>query len=78
VKPVLTKPTPLALHRNAAAAIRRAVNRNLFSGGPAVYAKDATGLWARITDARERKGELHGKSLNTGKWFVVQAWEVRI
>jgi hypothetical protein len=60
-----------------ARAIREAMNRNLFKGGPGVYAADAKGQWVRINNVKERKGLVYGRDVNKSKWFTVDRWEVR-
>jgi hypothetical protein len=59
-------------------ALRRAVDRNCFKGGPSVFAKDLrTGTFVRIIGVRLRRGILSGRVLNTGKWTVIVEWETR-
>jgi hypothetical protein len=58
--------------------LRRAVDANVFKGGPSVFAKASKDLRQfRIVGVRYRRGLVSGQELNTGKWVVICEWETR-
>jgi hypothetical protein len=67
---------------NALSSLRRAVDKNLFKGGPPVYARELHKLKIfRVVGVKYSRSTLpptvSGKDLATGKWVPIAEWEVR-
>jgi hypothetical protein len=58
--------------------IREAINDSVNGrSGKNVYGQDVNTVHHRIINVRVKNGKVEGRSLSSGKWFLLAGWDAR-